>query len=109
MSQLRTFRVRVVRMKEKKNWKPGITDHAVIRYLERSMSLDVESLRERMRTPALRQAMLTGAHSVSFEDVKLVIVGSNVVTVLDGPKKAVVKKHPKPPTRKQRELMEMEE
>ena len=104
-TEMRTFRVRIVRVAIKPGWSPRITDHAVVRFLERSMGIDVEAIRTRLRTPAVRTAILSGASSVKFENVRLILANAAVVTVVDGVKKARTK-GPRRPTRKQMEVAE---
>jgi len=49
-----------------------VSDHAVLRYLEREHGIDVEAIRSHLAGPALRAAEL-GAIAVQVEHIKLVI------------------------------------
>tara|TARA_R110002020_G_scaffold15555_35_gene55448 strand:- start:23149 stop:23427 length:279 start_codon:yes stop_codon:yes gene_type:complete len=49
-----------------------VSDHAVLRYLEREHGLDVEAVRSHLARPALHAAEL-GAVAVQIERIKLVI------------------------------------
>lgn len=66
-----------------------VTDHAVLRYIERIHGVDVEALREELRQKALRahdaaQAIGGGEYKIKCGDVHLRVVGSNVVTITNG-------------------------
>lgn len=62
---------------------PIISDHAVLRYLERVKGIDVESIRREMDSPALRAAVDMGATSVKLGcGARLRLKGDTVVTVL---------------------------
>lgn len=58
-----------------------VTDHAVLRYLERVVGLDIERLRSEMAVACHNSA---GAPCVRVEGVRYIVRGSAVVTVLDG-------------------------
>jgi hypothetical protein len=65
----------------------NITDHAVLRYIERVHGVDVELLREELRAMALRGAAAAdriGAakYTIVCERMRLRVVGNNVVTVI---------------------------
>lgn len=64
-----------------------ITDHALLRYIERTQGVDVETLRVELRAMALRgagaaQRIGGGEYTIICESLRLRVVGSNVVTVL---------------------------
>jgi hypothetical protein len=56
-----------------------ITDHAILRYLERAHGLDVTAIRRHLAGRAMN-----GAAAVCIENVKLVIRDHTVTTVLKG-------------------------
>jgi hypothetical protein len=58
-----------------------ITDHALLRYLERAKGLDVEAIRREIATPELRAAIAAGAKTYSVENWTYVIEGGAIVTV----------------------------
>lgn len=58
-----------------------VSDHAVLRYLERIVGLDVEALRAQI---ALDCARSQGAPCVRTEHARYLVRGRVVVTVLDG-------------------------
>jgi hypothetical protein len=60
-----------------------ISDHAVLRYLERVYRVDIDAIREEMRCPGLEQAAAFGCETVKLGNgARLKIVGRTVVTVL---------------------------
>jgi len=58
-----------------------VTDHAVLRYLEREHGLDVDAVRNHIAGLAATGVQLE-AISVKVERVKLLLCGETVVTVL---------------------------
>lgn len=84
---------------------PTVSDHALIRYIERVHGIDIEHIRSSLLDKAAL-GIKTGAASVRVDDCTLVIKGSTVVTVMVDEKKApVVRKM----TRARRERMEEED
>ncbi|MAA97802.1 MAG: hypothetical protein CMN87_15515 [Stappia sp.] len=61
--------------------KPTVTDHAVLRYLERAHGLDVDAVRAHIAGRAMTAAEL-GALAVKIEGVRFVLAGRTVVTVI---------------------------
>lgn len=59
-----------------------VTDHAVLRYLERVMEVPVEQIRRQILTDGVVLAMALGAQSVRLKDHHVVIQGRVVVTIL---------------------------
>lgn len=59
-----------------------VTDHAVLRYLERAHGLDVDAVRKHLAGRAMTGAQL-GATGVVIEGVKLVLHDTHVVTVIE--------------------------
>jgi hypothetical protein len=64
-----------------------VTDHALLRYIERIHGVDVEILRAELRQMALRGAEAAeriggGEYTIVCEPLRLRVVGANVVTVL---------------------------
>ncbi|MDG3575996.1 hypothetical protein P7F60_06345 [Rhizobium sp. YJ-22] len=57
----------------------SVTDHAVIRYLERAHDFDTGRIRAHIERVVSRGVAL-GASGVIFEGVKFVLVGDRVVT-----------------------------
>lgn len=59
-----------------------VSDHALLRYLERVLDLPVEQIRRSILTDGVVMAMALGAQSVRLADHHVVIQGRVVVTVL---------------------------
>lgn len=60
-----------------------ISDHAVLRYLERVHHLDIEAIRDEMRCPALDTASRIGCNTVILGNgARLRLKGQHVVTVV---------------------------
>lgn len=58
-----------------------VTDHAVLRYLERVVGLDIESLRTFIASECARAQ---GAPCIRTVDARYLVRGRVIVTVLDG-------------------------
>lgn len=63
-----------------------VTDHAVLRYIERIHGVNVELLRDELRQMALRGAQAAesvggGEYTIKTERFRMRVVGANVVTV----------------------------
>lgn len=83
MSDRRIHRVTIGKVRIKPDWKPEITHHAVLRFLERVRGIDIEAVRDEIRTETLKQAIVFGAGHVKRDDCVLVIESGKVITVLD--------------------------
>lgn len=59
-----------------------VSDHALLRYLERAHDIDIEAVRRHIAGMAMNAAAL-GALSVKIEGIKIVLAKSRVPTVLD--------------------------
>lgn len=63
-----------------------VSDHAVLRYLERHYQIDIEAIRSEMTVPAIDAAAAFGCDTVLMgNDARLKLCGDIVATVL--PKK----------------------
>lgn len=60
---------------------PTVTDHAVLRYIERVHGIDINSVRQEMLSPTTIAAMKAGAASVTVRGIKFVVNGMKIVTV----------------------------
>jgi len=61
---------------------PQVSDHAVLRYLQRVKGLDVDAVREEILTPAVHAAIRAGATRVSVEGVEFVVSDGVVTTAM---------------------------
>jgi len=63
-----------------------ISDHAVLRYLERVRGIDIEAVRAEMMSPAIDTAVQFGCDTVKLGNgARLKLVGDVVQTVLPKP------------------------
>ena len=65
-----------------------ISDHAVLRYLERVKGVDIEAIRAEMMSPAVDTAAQIGCDTVKMGNgTRLKLVGDVVQTVLPKPRR----------------------
>lgn len=69
------------RMSELKG-EANVSEHALLRYLERRYDFDSEAVRQEMLSPAVRAAIEAGASGVKVEGGSFKISGTTVVTYL---------------------------
>jgi hypothetical protein len=62
---------------------PTISDHALLRYIERVYGVDIEAMKAALLTPSVITAIKVGASAVKSPVGTMVIKGSTVVTFLD--------------------------
>lgn len=62
---------------------PRISDHALLRYLERVMNVDIKAVQARIMTDKVKAAILAGASSVIVAGAKFKIANNTVVTIID--------------------------
>ena len=60
-----------------------VTDHALIRYLERVQGIDIEAMKTAILTDDIRAAMLMGATRFSQDGVTYILESNSIVTILD--------------------------
>ena len=60
---------------------PNVSDHAVLRYLERHYNMDIDAIRAEIMTPVVRQAIILGVNSVTTKGLRFSIKGSTVTTI----------------------------
>lgn len=61
-----------------------ISDHAVVRYMERKYGADFDIVRQEMYCPDLQTAIAQGARSFTRDGVKFILYDKKVVTVVPG-------------------------
>lgn len=60
-----------------------VSDHALLRYLDRAMGIDVESIRRELASPTVEQAAAMGCATVKLGNgCRLKLRGQHVTTVL---------------------------
>ena len=73
----------VEREKETSTKPLAVSDHAVLRFMERAMGFDIKAVRERILSPVVREALEAGATRVKSEGFDYVLDKRIVVTVID--------------------------
>jgi hypothetical protein len=63
---------------------PIVSNHALLRFLERVDGVDVEGARARIMTPSVIAAIKAGAVRITVEGVRFVIKNGVIVTAWDG-------------------------
>lgn len=61
---------------------PRVSDHALLRYLERVMGLDLDRVRDRILTPENRAAIKAGATAILIEGERYPVHEGVVTTTL---------------------------
>lgn len=62
-----------------------LTDHAIVRYLERAKGFNIAKIRQEMLTPTTIEAIEAGAVTVKISGVDFIVKDKTIVTVLDRP------------------------
>jgi hypothetical protein len=60
----------------------GVSDHAVLRYLEKKFNLDIKSIRDEILTPMVRDCIKAGAISVNTCGMKFKVSDKTITTVI---------------------------
>jgi len=81
-SKLGQYQSEVSKRESRDNIEPTITDHALLRYIERVHGIDVEAMKSWLLNDAVKSAVVSGAASCIQDGLKFVIKGSSVVTVV---------------------------
>lgn len=61
---------------------PRLSDHAILRYIERAYGIDIEAIKAKIMTPTVIQAIKNGASAVTAEGVKFKVVDNTIVTAI---------------------------
>lgn len=61
---------------------PRVSDHALLRYMERVMGLDLDAVRDRILTPENRAAIAAGATAILIEGERYPVSEGVIVTTL---------------------------
>ncbi len=81
---------------------PRLSDHAILRYIERAFNIDIDAIKERIMTPDVVQAIKNGASAVTVEGIKFKIKDNAIIT-------AFAPDIPKAKTKKFRPVDELKE
>jgi hypothetical protein len=60
---------------------PRVSDHALLRYIERVYGVDVDAARSEIMTPAIVTALKSGASAVTVKGIRMVAKEGVIVTV----------------------------
>lgn len=71
------------RRKKKDQEDPRISSHALLRYVERILEIDIELIKNHILSPANRAAIEAGATKITVDGIVLVIQDKTIVTVLN--------------------------
>lgn len=82
LSALMKEEANIVKGLNRKVKDPMVSDHAVIRYMERKYNINIQDIRKEILTDTVREAIEVGAVSVSVNGVKLKIVNKVITTVI---------------------------
>lgn len=72
---------------------PRLSDHALLRYLERIKGVDVEGARREIMTPSVIEAIKAMATSVIVNGAKFLVRDGCVVTIMETEKKGRIRTH----------------
>lgn len=61
---------------------PKVSDHAVLRYLERKYNLNVKDIKQEMLSKEVRQIIKLGATNVSIDGVKYCIAENGTIKTI---------------------------
>ncbi len=62
---------------------PAVSAHALLRYLERVLEIDVKGLERSLLSPDVKAAIRAGATRIAVNGVDLVVKDNVIVTVID--------------------------
>lgn len=70
---------------------PRVTDHAVLRYIERVLGFDVDAIRTRIMSKTVRDAIRSRAGAVTIDGYRYEIKAGAVVTIIPASADATVR------------------
>jgi hypothetical protein len=62
---------------------PRLSDHALLRFIERVHGIDTKVIRERILSPTVIEAIKAGASAVTVDGLKMKVVDNTIVTVYE--------------------------
>lgn len=66
-----------------KNETPFVSDHAVLRYLERKKGMNIKKIRNEILTPDVESAIRAGALSITIDGMKFAIINKVITTCIN--------------------------
>lgn len=82
-ASLAEVQAELTRRKDGTKFQPSLSDHALLRYIERFCGFDVEALRARLMTDGLVTALRAGAAKYTENQVTYLLRDNTVVTIVD--------------------------
>lgn len=82
-SHLAEVQAELTRRKDDAKFRPSVSDHALLRYIERINGFDIEGLRARIMTPGLLSALRSGAARYTEHDTTYLLRDNTVITIVD--------------------------
>lgn len=76
------FRVKLKLKAMKPTFSPKVTDHALVRFIERQHGMDIEAMKKAIVSPSVRMAALMGEGTVISDKVYIVVKDHTIVTCL---------------------------
>lgn len=79
---LRELEERIKICRENKEQNIILTDHALLRYIERKYNIDIDKMRDEIMQPNVISAIKCGAKSIETDGIKFVFDKRTIVTAL---------------------------
>lgn len=83
ISRLDIQRQDVVKAMQDASKEPRVSDHAVVRYLERKYGFSFDDVRAEILSPDRASAIRAGAKRISHDGVAFIVKDRTIVTVMD--------------------------
>lgn len=85
MSQIESDLEKVKEAKAPKvcTYEASVTDHALLRYIERVLDLDVESIRESILSKDTKAALELGAKKITINNVRMIATEGKIITIIN--------------------------
>ena len=83
VSRLDVRRQEIVRSIEEARKEPRVSDHAVIRYLERKYGFSFDAVRAEILSPDRASMIRAGAKRINHEGIGFIVNDRTIVTVVD--------------------------
>lgn len=68
---------------KKKTYTPSISEHAVVRYLERIMGFDIDGVRDQIMTKEIKDALSLGVTRVCVNGVDMIAAEGKIITIIN--------------------------
>lgn len=92
-AQQAAVRVELNKRAQNRSGEPKLSDHALLRYMERIYKVDLDDLRQRILTDNIKSAIKMGATTVTIDGVRFRVAGSVITTVFEKPEQKRLPRH----------------